>query len=93
MRRLAWTEFAGAEGTVYQVTAEDNSYELVLETAAELPASGREGGSFRLAFRGPAEPILAQGIYPFRAGEFAGDIFIVPIGRDDSGTLYEAVFF
>jgi hypothetical protein len=92
MRELRLTEFAGAEGTAYRVAAGEGSYELVLEEAAELPSSSRDGGSFRLLFRGPFEPILAQAIYPFEAGDFASEIFIVPVGRDDSGTEYEAIF-
>jgi len=81
-----------AEGTVYQVTAADGVHELTLETASEMPPSIRPQGAFRLIFRGPVEPILEQAIYPFRAGEFACEMFIVPIGRDASGTLYEAIF-
>jgi hypothetical protein len=30
--------------------------------------------------------------HPFEAGDFASEIFIVPVGRDDSGTEYEAIF-
>jgi len=92
MHNLDWTEFAGAEGAVYRVTTPEGAYELTLETAAELPHSGRDGGSFRLVFRGPFEPILAQAIYPLEAGNLACEMFIVPISRDDSGTLYEAIF-
>ena len=90
MTNPALTDFA--EGTVFAVTTADDVHELTLETAAELAPSVRPEGSFRLAFRGPFEPILPQGIYPFRAGEFGCEIFIVPIGRDASGTLYEAIF-
>ena len=90
MTNLALTDFA--EGAVYQVAAADGVHELTLETASELPSSIRAEGSFRLAFRGPFEPILEQAIYPFRNGEFASEIFIVPIARDASGTLYEAIF-
>jgi hypothetical protein len=94
MRRLSWEEFAGAEGTVYRVESEGiESVEMTLERAVELPSSGREGGSFRLEFRGPFEPILPQGIYEFHGGETLDEIFIVPVGRGDSGTLYEAVFY
>lgn len=94
MRALTWTEFADAEGTTYQVDRDDQtSVEMTLERAVELPASGRTAGSFRLEFRGPFEPILPQGIYPFRGGEECHEIFVVPIGRDDAGTRYEAVFY
>lgn len=92
MNSLAYGDFASAEGTVYRVSAPSGDYELTLETASELPRSVRPQGSFRLLFRGPFEPILEQAIYPFSAAGFAHELFIVPIGRDDAGTLYEAIF-
>ena len=55
------------------------------------PSSGRE--PFSLLFRGPRKPILPQAIYRMeQAGMGALDLFIVPIGLDDEGLLYEAVF-
>lgn len=93
MRELQWNDFAGAEGTDYQAQVGDDQIDLILETATELPSSGRAGGSFRLEFRGPFEPILEQGIYPFSRGAESLEIFIVPIGREARGTLYEAVFY
>jgi hypothetical protein len=94
MRQLSWDEFAAAEGTVYTVErAGQPSVEMTLEKAAELPPSGRAAGSFRLEFRGPFEPILPQAIYRFSKDEESFDIFIVPIGREEKGTLYEAIFF
>lgn len=49
--------------------------------------------AFTIMLRGPAEPVLAQQTYTMRnenMGEF--DLFIVPIGPDDQGMCYEAVF-
>lgn len=49
--------------------------------------------SFSLVFRGPAGVPLPQMMYTFEhdeIGTFA--LFIVPIGPDDGGLLYEAVF-
>ncbi len=93
MRQLALDEFSGAIGEPFQVIAGDGELELKLQTAEELPASGRAAGSFRLEFRGPADPILPQQIYRFERGDDMFDIFIVPIGRDDDGTRYEAIFY
>jgi hypothetical protein len=92
VQQFAWNDFAGAEGSVYRVASDRGEFDFLLEKAIELPASGREGGSFRLEFRGPGEPVLPQSIYRFsRAGESA-EIFIVPVARNESGTLYEAIF-
>ena len=94
MRRLTWDEFAQAEGTTFEVERDGcPRVEMTLEKAAELPSSGREGGSFRLEFRGPFEPILPQAIYRFHGTDECREIFIVPIGREEEGTRYEAVFY
>jgi hypothetical protein len=48
---------------------------------------------FSLHFRGAADKIYPQRIYAMKhaaIGDF--ELFLVPIGRDESGTLYEAVF-
>jgi len=90
---LAWADVSGTEGAVYRVDGEAGPLELTLETAAELPSSGRAEGSFRLEFRGPFEPILPQGTYRFVRDGQSVDIFVVPVGRDAKGTLYEAVFY
>jgi len=48
---------------------------------------------FSLRFRGDRNKVFPQRIYPMKhdsMGDF--DLFLVPIGRDDSGTFYEAVF-
>jgi hypothetical protein len=52
-----------------------------------------QGRPFSLVFRGPKDPRLSQRIYAFahdRLGEF--EMFIVPIGIDERGLRYEAVF-
>jgi len=48
---------------------------------------------FSLRFRGDRNQVFPQRIYPMKhdsIGDF--DLFLVPIGRDESGTFYEAVF-
>jgi hypothetical protein len=48
---------------------------------------------FSILFQGPREPLLPQHIYQMEhetMGSF--DLFLVPIGRDEKGTTYEAVF-
>lgn len=48
---------------------------------------------FSLRFRGDRNKVFPQRIYPMKhdsIGDF--DLFLVPIGRDDTGTFYEAVF-
>jgi hypothetical protein len=48
---------------------------------------------FSLRFRGDRNWILPQQLYPMKheaIGDF--ELFLVPIGRDETGTFYEAVF-
>jgi hypothetical protein len=92
MRYLTEEDFSGRTGTAYDVAVGDATIPLTLTEMSSLPDVGREGGSFRLAFLGPADPVLPQAIYAFRSGEEVAEIFIVPVGRDSEGTHYEALF-
>ena len=48
---------------------------------------------YPLVFRGPRDTLLPQRIYRFEHESIGDlDVFIVPIGPDDEGMLYEAVF-
>lgn len=67
---------------------------LELEEAAAVgsPAPGGRA-PFRLVFRGPVDPVLPQRIYRLEhPSTGALEIFLVPIGRDEAGTRYEAIF-
>ena len=93
MRALTWDDFASAAGTAYSVAAGSHEHELVLDRAEKIASAGRDGGAFRLEFLGPADPVLPQATYAFRrAGDEPLEIFVVPVGRDASGTRYEAIF-
>jgi hypothetical protein len=55
--------------------------------------SGPRQEQFSLRFRGDRRRVLPQRIYPMKhdsIGEF--DLFLVPIGQDETGTFYEAAF-
>lgn len=48
---------------------------------------------FSLTFRGPVTPVLVQHIHHLehdKLGKF--DLFLTPVGRDENGTVYEAIF-
>ena len=82
-----------AVGETHEVEHDGAVHRLDLIAAEPLPHSRREGGGFRLEFRGPAAPILEQATYALACGGASREIFIVPIGRDEDGTRYEAVFY
>ncbi len=53
----------------------------------------RKRDPFTLVFRGPAGGHLPQQIYPVEAeGLERMEIFLTPVGPDEHGMLYEAVF-
>ena len=60
------------------------------DPTAQSTPSGRP---FSLLFKGPPEPQLTQGMHDLGHAEhpLAG-LFLVPVGRDDDGFTYEAVF-
>jgi len=96
MNALNFDYFTAAVGERFDMCGGDESLPVQLVEASPLADSGREGGSFRLEFLGPAAPVIAQGTYSFRRGgdaDDANDIFVCPIGRDEAGTRYEAVFY
>jgi hypothetical protein len=98
--RLTATSFAPAVGDAFALDAgEAGRIELQLvDTRLHDPAAPAEDASgarapFTLEFRGPPEPVLPQRIYGLEHPSFGTlEIFIVPIGRDEAGTRYEAVF-
>jgi len=49
--------------------------------------------SFSLFFLGPDHPVLPQATYSLSNSDTGKlDIFLVPVGKNSSGILYEAVF-
>ena len=74
--------------------------ELVLVEAIDLSTEGQRSASateprapFSIVFRGPRTPILPQRIYRVAHPEIGDfELFLVPIGPDEQGMRYEAVF-
>lgn len=92
---LTLETFAPLVGQTFTVGGEGGgTVELLLveATAKEMgPQAPRPG--FSLLFYGPADPLLSQATYRFEhdsLGPMA--IFIVPLGRDEHGSVYEAFF-
>jgi hypothetical protein len=92
-RPITIEDFNRRVGQTFVVAVQGHRLSLVLRAAQVLPGSARVGGAFRLEFVGPPNPMLDQGIFPFEIDRDRYEIFIVPIGRDQDGTRYEAVFF
>ena len=84
--------FSGHLGNSFRVYQDESStLDLELVSATEL----NEGSErpFSIVFRGPKDPLLPQRIYRMEhEGIGAFEIFLVPIGPDEEGLLYEAIF-
>ena len=66
--------------------------QLIEVQRRDAPGDGDRQG-FALLFRGPAEAPLPQRIYRLSAvGLGPLELFLVPVGADAEGRLYEAVF-
>jgi hypothetical protein len=92
--------FAECLGTTFRIRTEPEVVlEIVLLEANALTArGGSRGGAMRrepfsLIFRGPRGPWLPQRIHRLEHDKLGTlDIFLVPIGPDEQGMRYEAIF-
>ena len=67
--------------------------ELIAARAMEPHPGTKHEPPFTLEFRGPREPVLPQGVWPLEHSALGTiEIFLVPVGPDDQGNCYEAVF-
>lgn len=59
----------------------------------DAPAEGERDRAFSLLFQGAGNVRIPQGIHRLRHPELGEmDLFLVPVGPDDEGTRFEAVF-
>lgn len=99
---LTLQTFLPCVGGAFRLTTDDGgTFDLeLIEAAAPRSGPGRGGASrpgkrepFSLLFRGPSQPVLPQRIYPLRHDTLGTlELFLVPVGPDDKGLCYEAVF-
>ena len=90
---LTHDEFSKNLNTKFHVQFDENPpVELELIKVSEIKVYPQQE-EFAIEFRGPLDLFLTQGIFIFKheqIGQF--EIFIVPIGKDEQGFKYEAVF-
>jgi len=93
MTPLTHEAFVSNLNTIFRVQVEGTSgVELELtEVSEHLQSANQE--RFSIFFRGPNEQFLGQGIQHLEHDQLKSlDLFLVPIGRNEQGTRYEAVF-
>jgi hypothetical protein len=73
------------------ITADKASTAELIEVTESRERFG--GESFSIVFLAPADAPLEQQIYTVKHQEMGTfELFLVPVGRDDKGVKYEAVF-
>jgi hypothetical protein len=94
---LTHESFAACLNQKCRVQPDSGTLEMELIECRKLSPGGKTNQGhrepFSLIFRGPRAPILPQRIYRFDFAQLGPlEIFIVPIGPDESGMRYEAIF-
>lgn len=95
LQDLTPSSFEAHRGSRFRLSLEGgNALELELARVARLePHPGPRQEPFSVFLLGPRSPVLPQRIYRLeheRMGVL--DLFIVPVGPEGAGMLYEAVF-
>ncbi len=86
--------FAPHRGDRFRIAPADAPpFDVELVEVTESANPGRARAQFALLFRGGPDPPLPQRIYRVEHDELGPlDLFLVPLGPDDVGQRYEAVF-
>ncbi len=89
--------FSGRVGAAFRIHpggGDPLDVELITATdLSERPGEASRGRPFSIVFRGPKDVPLPQRTYRVKHREIgAFDLFLVPIGPDEKGLRYEAIF-
>lgn len=86
--------FSGRIGETFRVrSGASRVLDLSLVSATTLGESSERGRPFSILFRGPKNYVLPQSTHRLEHAQMgAFEIFLVPIGPDEAGMRYEAVF-
>src|SRR5580658_8422780 len=88
--------FAAAANQSFDVAMGEASMPFTLVEVKPLPIQPYPGmmrEPFSLTFRSESQVVLPQRIYAMKHANLGRlDIFLVPVGRDKAGVLYQAVF-
>lgn len=90
-------DFARAEKQEFDVFVGETSVAMTLITIEPFKTpQGQMREAFSLIFKSASPIVLPQKIYPMRNRSLADaqkvDVFIVPVGREKDGVLYQAIF-
>jgi hypothetical protein len=92
---LTEKEFSKHLNTKFRVASEQPIELELAEVKGYLSKAHEQSGMERFSafFNGPREPFLRQRVYALEHDQMgAFELFLVPIGTDENGLRYEAVF-
>lgn len=93
---LALQDFAQAVNQGFDLMIGEATMALTLVEAKPLPVHpfpGMMRAPFSLMFRSGKAVVLPQRLYRLRHADLGAiDLFLVPVGRDVQGVLYQALF-
>jgi hypothetical protein len=90
--QLSYENFEKLVNTKFEVKDFDEKIELELFEIADRKITAQQE-IFSLLFRGPNDKVLSQGIFNLGNEDFSDtEIFLVPIGQNEEGITYQAVF-
>ena len=96
MQILSCETFAGRANETFDVGVGENSLSMTLVQVQPLPVHAYAGmlrAPFSLMFKSESPVLLPQNIYRMKNATLGVlELFLVPVGRDTSGILYQAVF-
>ena len=92
---LTEAEFSKHVNTKFRVAGEQPIELELSEVKGYLSKAHEQSGMERFSafFKGPREPFLPQRVYALEHEQMgAFELFLVPVGTDENGFRYEAVF-
>jgi uncharacterized protein DUF6916 len=96
MQALSFEAFAGQLLQTFSLAIGESSVDLTLMEAKRQPdrtIAGLRSEPFTLYFKSRSQDVLPQQMYDFTNASLGTlSIFIVPVGREPDGVIYEAVF-
>ena len=90
----SFRDFEAAVGTTFRLDQpEGKSVDLTLTAVTDKTPEGFGGKQFSVLFHGPGDAPLIQSIHQLVSdGLGSVSLFLVPIGEEDGGRIYEAFF-
>lgn len=96
MQTLSLDMFAAAANEGFDLSLGETTTPLTLVEMKPLtprPYPGMQRTPFSLIFRGASPVVLPQKLYSLTNATLGRlDLFLVPVGRDAGGVLYQALF-